>query len=141
MCGGLGDATGSCPLVTSQRCKCHMNLPFAFSSEAQQLFQALRRSACAFQKLMAAKSQCGVIRGLVLREGRITFVHEKVVFKLKLCHRWLAKAAQSVNRFSGAGARIKKKKTWAVVVHTFSPSTWEAGAGRFLSLSPAWSTE
>jgi hypothetical protein len=30
---------------------------------------------------------------------------------------------------------------WAVVAHTFSPSTWEAKAGRFLSLRPAWSTE
>jgi hypothetical protein len=29
----------------------------------------------------------------------------------------------------------------AVVVHGFNPSTWEAEAGRFLSLRPAWSTE
>ena len=28
-----------------------------------------------------------------------------------------------------------------MVVHTFNPSTWEAGAGRSLSSSPAWSTE
>jgi major histocompatibility complex class I len=28
-----------------------------------------------------------------------------------------------------------------VVVHTFNPSTWEAEAGGFLSLRPAWSTE
>jgi hypothetical protein len=27
------------------------------------------------------------------------------------------------------------------VVHVFNPSTWEADAGRFLSLRPAWSTE
>jgi hypothetical protein len=27
----------------------------------------------------------------------------------------------------------------AVVAHTFKPSTWEAEAGRFLSLRPAWS--
>jgi hypothetical protein len=26
-------------------------------------------------------------------------------------------------------------------VHTFNPSTWEAEAGRFLSLRPAWYTE
>ena len=26
-------------------------------------------------------------------------------------------------------------------VHSFNPSTWEAEAGRFLSLRPAWSTE
>jgi hypothetical protein len=28
-----------------------------------------------------------------------------------------------------------------VVVHTFNPSTWEAEAGGFLSLWPAWSTK
>jgi hypothetical protein len=28
-----------------------------------------------------------------------------------------------------------------VVAHTFNPSTWEAEAGRFLSLRPAWSTD
>jgi hypothetical protein len=28
-----------------------------------------------------------------------------------------------------------------VVAHAFNPSTWEAEAGGFLSLSPAWSTE
>jgi hypothetical protein len=28
-----------------------------------------------------------------------------------------------------------------VVVHAFNPSTWEAEAGGFLSLRPAWSTE
>jgi hypothetical protein len=31
--------------------------------------------------------------------------------------------------------------TWAVVVHTFNSSTWEAETGRFLSPRPAWSTE
>jgi hypothetical protein len=29
----------------------------------------------------------------------------------------------------------------AVVAHTFNLSTWEAEAGRFLSLRPAWPTE
>jgi hypothetical protein len=29
----------------------------------------------------------------------------------------------------------------AVVVHAFNPSTWEAEAGGFLSLRPAWSTK
>jgi hypothetical protein len=29
----------------------------------------------------------------------------------------------------------------AVVAHAFDPSTWEAEAGGFLSLRPAWSTE
>jgi hypothetical protein len=31
--------------------------------------------------------------------------------------------------------------TPAMVAHAFNPSTWEAEAGRFLSLRPAWSTE
>ena len=31
--------------------------------------------------------------------------------------------------------------SWAVVAHAFNPSTWEAEAGEFLSLRPAWSTE
>jgi hypothetical protein len=35
----------------------------------------------------------------------------------------------------------KTNKSHAVVVHAFYPSTWEAEAGRFLSSSPAWSTE
>jgi hypothetical protein len=34
-----------------------------------------------------------------------------------------------------------KKQSWAVVVHAFNPSTWEAEASRILSLRPAWSTE
>jgi hypothetical protein len=29
----------------------------------------------------------------------------------------------------------------AGVAHAFNPSTWEAEAGRFLSLRPAWSTK
>ena len=33
------------------------------------------------------------------------------------------------------------KKSQAVVVHAFNPSSWEAEEGRFLSLRPAWSTE
>jgi hypothetical protein len=36
---------------------------------------------------------------------------------------------------------IKDAYSWAVMAHTFDPSTWEAKAGRFLSLRPAWSTE
>jgi hypothetical protein len=31
--------------------------------------------------------------------------------------------------------------SWAVVTHAFNPSTWEAEAGGFLSLRPAWSTK
>jgi hypothetical protein len=43
-------------------------------------------------------------------------------------------------------ARLKAKQAprgrcWAVVAHTFNPSTQEEEAGRFLSLRPAWFTE
>jgi hypothetical protein len=39
--------------------------------------------------------------------------------------------------------RVLKSHTHSrtLVVHTFSPLTWEAEAGRFLSSRPAWSTE
>jgi hypothetical protein len=37
--------------------------------------------------------------------------------------------------------RVKESMQPGVVVHTFNPSTWEAEAGGFLSLSPGWSTE
>ena len=38
---------------------------------------------------------------------------------------------------------IKKERGWAVVVHAFNPSTWEAKIGIFFFFSsrPAWSTE
>jgi hypothetical protein len=35
----------------------------------------------------------------------------------------------------------KKGPLQAVVAHVFNSSTWEAEAGRFLSLRPAWSTK
>jgi hypothetical protein len=34
-----------------------------------------------------------------------------------------------------------KKQGQAVVAYAFNPSTWEAEAGGFLSLRPAWSTD
>jgi hypothetical protein len=36
---------------------------------------------------------------------------------------------------------IIKKCSRVVVAYAFSPSTWEAEAGGFLSSRPAWSTE
>jgi hypothetical protein len=36
---------------------------------------------------------------------------------------------------------LKDIEVWVMVVHAFNPSTWEAEAGRFLSLRPAWSIE
>jgi major histocompatibility complex class I len=37
--------------------------------------------------------------------------------------------------------QLKTMSRRAVVAHTFNPSTWEAEAGGFLSLRPAWSTK
>jgi major histocompatibility complex class I len=37
--------------------------------------------------------------------------------------------------------KIKIKIKPGMVAHAFNPSTWEAEAGGFLSLRPAWSTE
>jgi hypothetical protein len=36
---------------------------------------------------------------------------------------------------------MKQKTSQAVVAHAFNSSTWEAEAGRFLSLRPAWSIQ
>jgi major histocompatibility complex class I len=36
---------------------------------------------------------------------------------------------------------LKTSAMPGVVVHAVNPSTWEAEAGRFLSLRPAWSTK
>jgi major histocompatibility complex class I len=36
---------------------------------------------------------------------------------------------------------FKNGSSQAVVAHAFNPSTWEAEAGGFLSLRPAWSTK
>jgi hypothetical protein len=36
---------------------------------------------------------------------------------------------------------FKKLPSWAVVVHAFNPSTWEAETGGFLSSRPVWSIE
>ena len=48
-------------------------------------------------------------------------------------------------RFHLPPVRVAKIKnlgdSWAVVVHAFNPSTWEAEAGGFLSSRPTWSTE
>jgi hypothetical protein len=38
-------------------------------------------------------------------------------------------------------SHVKGSWSRAVVAHAFNPSTWEAEAGRSLSLRPAWSTE
>jgi hypothetical protein len=35
----------------------------------------------------------------------------------------------------------KHKVELGVAAHAFNPSTWEAEAGRFLSLRPSWSTK
>jgi hypothetical protein len=59
-----------------------------------------------------------------------------------LCPAW---STEQVPGQSGLYREImslkKQNKSRAVVAHPFNPSTWEAEAGGFLSLRPAWSTE
>jgi hypothetical protein len=40
----------------------------------------------------------------------------------------------------GSSCQLKVTSRPGVVAHAFDPSTWEAEAGGFLSLRPAWST-
>ena len=59
-------------------------------------------------------------------------------------HRMETRAVQHLkgtNNWLLTKINILEKTCLAVVAHTFNPSTWEAEAGRFLSLRPAWSTE
>jgi hypothetical protein len=51
------------------------------------------------------------------------------------------KGSQHVRNIFCLGIKKKKVSGRAVVAHAFNPRTWEAEAGRFLSLSPARSTE
>jgi hypothetical protein len=45
-------------------------------------------------------------------------------------------------RSTGGEKREERgEASWVLVAHAFNPSTWEAEAGGFLSLRPAWSTE
>ena len=46
---------------------------------------------------------------------------------------------QPVDRETGT-LKSTARTSWAVVAHTFDPSTWEAEAGEFLSSRLAWST-
>jgi hypothetical protein len=41
----------------------------------------------------------------------------------------------------GSPFGLKKSSSRAMVAHTFTPCTWEAETGGFLSSRPAWSTE
>ena len=44
--------------------------------------------------------------------------------------------------FRKVGVVLQELKDYqAVIVHALNPNTWEAWAGVFLSLKPAWSTE
>jgi hypothetical protein len=44
-------------------------------------------------------------------------------------------------QYLGLREILNKKFVSGMVAHAFNPSTWEAGAGEFLSLRPACSTE
>jgi hypothetical protein len=47
----------------------------------------------------------------------------------------------AVSQKTGNSSTSRLSYSRAMVAHTFNPSTWEAEAGGFLSLRPAWSTE
>jgi hypothetical protein len=53
-----------------------------------------------------------------------------------------AEARGLVKRVQGQTRLCKESSgSWALVMHSFNPSTQEAEAGGFLSSRPAWSTE
>jgi hypothetical protein len=56
-------------------------------------------------------------------------------FKIKI------QVAKDLQVFLKLSMYLKTGLSQAVVMHAFNPSTWEAEAGRFLSLRRAWSTE
>jgi hypothetical protein len=43
--------------------------------------------------------------------------------------------------FGEMAQRLRVPDVPGIVAHAFNPSTWEAEAGGFLSLRPAWSTK
>ena len=51
------------------------------------------------------------------------------------------KSTHDMHSLLSGNNTFKNNLSWAVVTHAFNLSTWEAEAGRFLSLRPAWSTE
>jgi hypothetical protein len=64
---------------------------------------------------------------------------------LKVCDKaknLLQKNKQTNKKLPYAKSLVKREgKGWVVAAHTFNPSTWEAEAGGFRSLRPAWSTK
>jgi hypothetical protein len=68
---------------------------------------------------------------------RQTCTHTHIYTHICIYMQYLHKRTQ----FSSPVPATKNKIGRAVVLHAFNTSTWEAEAGRFLSLRPAWSTE
>jgi hypothetical protein len=78
-----------------------------------------------------------------------TYLHDKVVVEILLFS--LLKSYKdiiSLIKITRMQLEVALKRYYlkinllpGVLVHAFNPSTWEAEAGRFLSLRPAWSTE
>jgi hypothetical protein len=96
------------------------------------------------------------------QKGWDRYIHSKIKpwmrksYLNKVLHKIWMEAFRSTKAPSGNELSKKKNKSpnpvcawcmlrtgtsWGVVVHAFNPSTWEAKAGGFLSLRPAWSTE
>jgi hypothetical protein len=76
------------------------------------------------------------IKKLHIKPETLKFIEEKVGKSLED----MGRGEKFMNRMRMACA-VRSRISWAVVAHAFNPSTWEAEAGRFLSLRTAWSTE
>jgi hypothetical protein len=86
------------------------------------------------------------------KEAKIIQWEKDSIFNKWCCFNWWSTCMILIDSFLYSSAKPKSK--WiknlhikpdtlcqAVVVHTFNPSTWEAEAGRFLSLSSTWFIE
>ena len=87
---------------------------------------------------------------LQIREDTQSFYSGILLFiRVYMCmcvHAWGGGSRVECNSdlFLHSCVKTMHKKTSgcrAVEAHIFNPSTWEAEAGEFLSLRPAWSTE
>ena len=82
------------------------------------------------------------------RESGFLIIGEKSIFTTSEAQMSLQKSIRKIIKAGGKGrvmctvsSEIKTFHLPGMVMHAFNPSTWEAEAGGFLSLRPAWSTK
>jgi major histocompatibility complex class I len=80
---------------------------------------------------------CGVLSSV------LSLINLIVKFQISsiLCHYSFVTGSKRDKSVQNPHSVSGKNSSWAVLVHAFNPSTWEAEAGGFLSPRPAWSTE